>query len=212
VGVTAPAADGIIAHTDIPTINVTTGCAIRNALGSLWGMVAASCSRTLYLSASIIFECFHLRLERRRARPTGNVQPEFGGKWPPPQRLNGTCRQGRPQAPSCAHPQAAWFHQVSRQGRFGSPAAGPRIGFYIAWHQAHLSRFNVSLTFHWTRAKLARSDGSSLLSIITALTRSGARIGPPPDGAHRAHGATAPRVRTGEQIGGFSSPEASLAP
>ena len=31
----------------------------------------------------------------------------------------------------------------------------------------------MSLTFHWTRTKLARSAGSSPLSIITALTRSG---------------------------------------
>jgi hypothetical protein len=34
---------------------LTTRCVIRNALGSLWELVAASCTRTLYLSACIIF-------------------------------------------------------------------------------------------------------------------------------------------------------------
>ena len=76
-----------------------------------------------------------------------------------------------------------------------------------------LRRFKVSLTFHWTRTKLARSAGSSPVSIITALTRSGARISAPALTKRIEH--TARRnllVRTRDQIDGSSSVGSSPAP
>ncbi len=78
---------------------------------------------------------------------------------------------------------------------------GRRHPTRASWCPRLLRRFTVSLTFHWTRTKLARSAGSSPVSIITALTRELVRgSAHPPDEAHRAHGATNLLVRTRDQI------------